>query len=56
MATKAKGKSETAKTEDMKITFKCSQCGQDKPIEDMRTVTRFVPVLIVCQDCAQTLN
>jgi hypothetical protein len=56
MATKAKSKVETGKTEAMEITFKCRLCEKDKPLKDMRTVTRFVPVLIVCKDCAKTLR
>ena len=56
MAAKAKSKVEAGKKEGMKVTFKCRVCGKDKPIEDMRTVTRFVPVLIVCQECAKTLR
>jgi hypothetical protein len=56
MPTRAKGKSDTGNTEEMKITFKCSRCGREKPIEDMRTVTRFIPVLIVCQDCARIIG
>jgi hypothetical protein len=56
MAAKAKSKIETGKSETIKVTFKCRLCGKDKPIEDMRTITRFIPVLIVCQDCAKTLR
>jgi len=56
MAGKAKGKGESGKTGDMKIHFKCRLCEKEKPLEEMRTVTRFVPVLVVCQDCAKTLR
>jgi hypothetical protein len=56
MATKAKTKVEAGKSEAQKVIFKCRLCGKDKPIEDMRSVTRFVPVLIVCNDCARTLR
>jgi hypothetical protein len=38
------------------ITFKCDCCGQYKKIEDMRTVSRFFPLLIVCPDCEVSLH
>ncbi|MDD5127260.1 MAG: hypothetical protein PHR43_04065 [Dehalococcoidales bacterium] len=45
MATKKEIKKEA------KITFKCKVCGKQKNIEDMRTVTRFFPPLVVCPEC-----
>jgi len=56
MATKAKEKTVSGKSGDAEIQFKCRLCGKEKPIQDMRTVTRFIPPLIVCQDCARTLR
>jgi hypothetical protein len=44
------------KPEPREITFLCRRCGKYKPIAEMRTVTRFVPVLIVCADCARALR
>lgn len=44
------------KPEPREITFLCQRCGKYKPISEMRTVTRFVPVLIVCADCAAELR
>lgn len=38
------------------VSFKCRRCGQQKPLSDMRSVTRFLPVLIVCKDCARELR
>jgi hypothetical protein len=38
------------------ITFLCPRCEQYKPISEMRMVTRFVPPLLVCQDCARELR
>jgi hypothetical protein len=52
--TKAAGKAK--KTEPREITFICRRCEQSKPLAEMRTVTRFVPVLVVCQDCARELR
>jgi hypothetical protein len=56
MAAKTKGNAGAGKAETMAITFKCRLCEKDKPLEDMRTVTRFVPVLVVCRDCAKKLR
>ena len=52
---------QTAKTGQPKkmapeITFKCRRCGLEKPLSDMRSVTRFLPVLVVCKDCARELR
>ena len=49
-------KKETAKTPPGEIVFKCRRCGLEKPLSEMRSVTRFLPVLIVCRDCAQELR
>jgi len=53
-STGAAGKSQ--KPEPREINFLCRRCGKNKPIAEMRTVTRFVPVLIVCADCARELR
>ncbi len=52
---------QTAKTGHPKapapeVTFKCRRCGQEKPLSDMRSITRFLPVLVVCKDCARELR
>jgi hypothetical protein len=44
------------KTRPKEITFLCPRCEQQKPIAEMRMVTRFVPPLLVCQDCAGELR
>ncbi len=56
MAGKDKEKVESGKSGEKTVCFKCSMCGKEKSIKDMRTVTRFVPVLVVCHDCAATLR
>ena len=38
------------------VTFLCRRCEKRKPLAEMKLVTRFVPVLIVCQDCARELR
>ena len=56
MAAKAKEKPENIKPGEGEIKFKCRVCGKEQSIREMRTVTRFIPVLIVCQSCARTLR
>lgn len=38
------------------ITFKCQRCEKNRPLEDMVSITRFRPVLIVCRDCAREMR
>ena len=47
-----KGKKKTAGT----IKFRCQRCDRMVPLEEMRTVTRFVPALVVCKDCEKELQ
>lgn len=42
--------------ESQKITFKCSFCGQFKPLGDMMILTRFFPRLVACRDCERQLR
>jgi transcription elongation factor Elf1 len=49
-------KKEAAKRPPAEVMFKCRRCGKEKPLSEMRSVTRFLPVLVVCKDCAQELR
>lgn len=42
--------------EKKEITFRCNYCGQDKPLEDMRTLARFFPPVVVCRDCEKKMK
>jgi hypothetical protein len=57
---KSAGKSKAAekpkKPAAPEITFLCRRCEKRKPLAEMRLVTRFVPVLVVCADCARELR
>jgi hypothetical protein len=55
MATKAKEKAEGGKSGE-ETKFKCRVCGKERPIPEMRTVTRFHPLLIACVECANKLR
>ena len=53
-AKKAEGK--TAKQKPREIKFKCQRCEKEVPLQEMVSVTRFRPVLIVCRNCADELR
>lgn len=38
------------------ITFRCANCQKDKQLAEMRTITRFFPVLVVCRDCEKLIH
>lgn len=38
------------------ITFRCQSCDKFRPLEEMRVVTRFFPILVVCRDCAKEMR
>jgi ribosomal protein S14 len=41
---------------EKEIIFRCQRCGRERPLREMTSVTRFLPVLIVCKDCANELR
>jgi len=47
---------EAEKKESIAINFKCQCCGKMRPLKEMRSVTRFVPVLVVCSECDKVLR
>jgi transcription elongation factor Elf1 len=53
-ATKSGSKEKKQKTAE--VTFKCRLCEKQKPISVMKTITRFRPIIVVCQDCEKYLR
>ena len=50
-------KSEKAKRQRSgEITFKCQSCQRQKPLEEMRVVTRFFPMPVICRDCEKEMR
>ena len=37
------------------ITFRCQRCESYKRLEEMRVITRFFPLLVVCRDCQKEM-
>ncbi len=56
MAAETKKEAKEVKQKPRAITFRCQQCEKLKPIQEMTSITRFRPVLIVCRDCAKQLR
>jgi predicted SprT family Zn-dependent metalloprotease len=53
-ATKSGKKAKKQKSGE--VTFKCRLCEKQKPISEMRIMTRYRPVIVVCRDCEKTLR
>lgn len=52
MAGKAVTGGEKAKKEPVtEVKFKCRLCEKEKPITEMKAITRFRPAVVVCRDC-----
>jgi hypothetical protein len=57
ITTKRPQEREQSGSDELKeITFKCKYCGEIKPLDDMRTVTRFFPPVVACSDCAKKMR
>jgi flavoprotein len=52
----SKGSSKVKTQAPQIITFKCRLCEAQKPITEMKIITRFRPVVIVCQDCEKWIR
>ncbi len=44
------------KREPGEITFRCPSCDKYKLVEEMRVITRFFPILVVCQQCEKEMR
>ena len=44
------------KKKPQEVTFRCQRCEALSPLGDMRSVTRFIPILIVCKKCEKELR
>ena len=53
----AKEKKENSEAKGTRgITFKCRFCGRSKPLDAMRVLTRFFPLIVVCSDCERKMQ
>ena len=56
MAGELKEASKTKKKGRGEVTFKCQRCEKEKNLEEMRVVTRFFPLLVVCRECQKEIH
>ena len=56
MAEELKEANKAKKQVPKKIIFRCQSCGKDRHLEDMRVITRFFPMLVVCQECEKEMR
>jgi hypothetical protein len=56
MPDKETKEAEKTTVKDVKVTFKCQCCNRNRPLKEMRRITRFLPVMIVCQECDKALR
>ena len=45
----------TKKQGSKEITFRCQRCEKNRRLEDMRVITRFFPLLVVCRECEKEI-
>jgi transcription elongation factor Elf1 len=55
-AEKTKQPDETKEKEPKAITFRCQHCDKEKLLEEMRVITRFFPLLVVCRECEKEIR
>jgi hypothetical protein len=55
-AEEAKGGNKVKKDATLEVKFKCSLCEKEKPISEMKTITRFRPVVVVCRECEKDVR
>jgi len=52
----SKGSGRAKKQETSEVTFKCRICQMQRPISEMKIITRFRPVMVVCQSCEKDIR
>ena len=51
-----KGGTKAKKDAVLEVKFKCQLCDKEKPISEMKTITRFRPVVVVCRECEKNVR
>jgi len=49
-------KKQSGSDETKEITFRCKYCGKNRPLDDMRILTRFFPPVVACPDCERKMR
>ena len=43
-------------TKPRELTFRCKFCGEEKPLDEITTITRFFPILVACRECKRKIG
>ncbi len=52
----SKGGSKSKKEATIEVMFKCRLCEKEKPISEMKLITRYRPVVVICRDCEKEIR
>ena len=55
MAKEESKEADKTKKKPGEITFRCQRCESHKRLEEMRVITRFFPLFVVCRDCQKEM-
>lgn len=55
-AAEVKKEDDAKKPKPREVKFKCPNCARNKQVEEMRLITRFFPMLMVCRDCEKEIR
>jgi len=55
-AEESKSASKAKKETTAEVMFKCRLCEKEKPISEMKIITRYRPIVVVCRDCEKDLR
>lgn len=56
MTTELLEKGQLEAEEAREITFKCKICGKIKPLNQLREMRRFFPLIVACADCDDKMS
>jgi hypothetical protein len=55
-AEESKSTTKAKKETTAEVMFKCRLCEKEKPISEMKIITRYRPVLVVCRQCEKDIR
>lgn len=56
MTEKRQPAAKTKKQRSLEIAFTCPRCNKKSTLQDMRNITRFIPMIIVCRQCEKEIR
>jgi predicted SprT family Zn-dependent metalloprotease len=55
-AEETKSASKAKKDTTAEVMFKCRLCEKEKPISEMKIITRYRPTVVVCRECEKNVR